>query len=113
MTIASPFLMIRSAQPADAKVIVDLIVELADYEKLREHAVASEADIARSLFGDMPRVFCEIAEVDGIAVGMALWFYNYSTFLGRHGIYLEDLFVRPAQRGHGIGKMLLSRLAQG
>ena len=112
MTIASPFLMIRSAQPADAKVIVDLIVELADYEKLREHAVASEADIARSLFGDMPRVFCEIAEVDGIAVGMALWFYNYSTFLGRHGIYLEDLFVRPAQRGHGIGKMLLSRLAQ-
>ncbi|MEO6076644.1 MAG: GNAT family N-acetyltransferase [Dokdonella sp.] len=105
-------LMIRQAQPADAAVIVELIGELADYEKLRDQAVATEADIARSLFGESPRVFCEIAEVDGVVAGFALWFYNYSTFLGRHGIYLEDLFVRPQQRGHGIGKMLLSGLAQ-
>ncbi|MGB4860623.1 MAG: GNAT family N-acetyltransferase [Dokdonella sp.] len=112
MTGNHPLLMIRAAQPADAAVIVDLIGQLADYEKLREHAVATEADIARSLFGHAPRVFCEIAEVDGVVAGMALWFYNYSTFLGRHGIYLEDLFVRPAQRGHGIGKALLSGLAQ-
>lgn len=112
MTGDHPMLMIRAAQASDASVIVELIAELADYEKLREHAVATEADIARSLFGDAPRVFCEIAEVDGAAVGFALWFYNYSTFVGRHGIYLEDLFVRPEQRGHGIGKALLSTLAQ-
>ena len=112
MISTNPLLMIRAAQPADAAQIVELIGELADYEKLREQAVATEADIARSLFGDAPRVFCEIAEVDGIVAGFALWFYNYSTFLGRHGIYLEDLFVRPAHRGHGIGKVLLSGLAQ-
>ena len=112
MTGAKPMLMIRHAQPADAAVIVDLIGELADYEKLRDQAVANEADIARSLFGEAPRVFCEIAEVDGVVAGFALWFYNYSTFVGRHCIYLEDLFVRPEQRGHGVGKALLSQLAQ-
>ena len=112
MTTNRPMVMIRAAQPADAAQIEELIGELADYEKLRDHAVATQADIARSLFGDAPRVFCEIAEVDGVVAGFALWFYNYSTFLGRHGIYLEDLFVRPAQRGHGIGKVLLARLAQ-
>lgn len=105
-------LMIRSAELTDAAAIVELIGELADYEKLREHVVVTEADIAKSLFCHAPRVFCEIAEVDGVVAGFALWFYNYSTFLGRHGIYLEDLFVRPAQRGHGIGKALLSGLAQ-
>jgi diamine N-acetyltransferase len=72
---------------------------------------ASEADIARSLFGDNPRAFCDIAEWNGEAAGFALWFYNFSTFRGAHGIYLEDLFVRPHFRGHGLGKALLKNLA--
>ena len=73
---------------------------------------AGEADIARDLFGPAPRAFCDIAEADGRAVGFALWFYNYSTFAGRHGIYLEDLFVRPEARGLGAGKALLASLAR-
>lgn len=73
---------------------------------------ATEADIRRDLFGETPRCFCDIAEAGGAAVGFALWFYNYSTFRGRAGIYLEDLFVRPEARGLGAGKALLQRLAQ-
>jgi diamine N-acetyltransferase len=68
--------------------------------------------IAGALFGPAPRVFCDIAEWHGQPAGFALWFYNFSTFRGRHGIYLEDLFVRPAQRGHGLGKALLAHLAR-
>jgi GNAT superfamily N-acetyltransferase len=73
---------------------------------------ATEFDIARDLFGPAPRIFCDIAEVAGEPVGFALWFYNYSTFRGRHGIYLEDLYVRPAARGQGAGRALLQRLAR-
>jgi GNAT superfamily N-acetyltransferase len=73
---------------------------------------ASEADVGRDLFGPNPRVFCDIAERDGQPIGFALWFYNYSTFRGRHGIWLEDLFVVPEARGGGAGKALLRRLAR-
>jgi len=103
---------IRSAVPADAALIVRFIAALAECEKLSHEAVATEADIARDLFGPQPKVFCEIAEQDGRPVGFALWFYTYSTFQGRHGIWLEDLFVDPEARGLGIGKALLVNLAQ-
>jgi len=103
---------IRSAAPADAALIIRFIAALAEYEKLSDEAQASEADITRDLFGPAPKVFCEIAEHDGKPVGFALWFYTYSTFQGRHGIWLEDLFVDPEARGLGIGKALLINLAQ-
>lgn len=105
-------LAIRPARPEDAQTVLTLIRGLADYEKLLHEVEATEADIAASLFGSNPRVFCDIAEWDGAAAGFALWFYNYSTFLGRHGLYLEDLFVRPEFRAHGIGKALLAHLAR-
>jgi GNAT superfamily N-acetyltransferase len=88
------------------------IRELADYEQLLHVVEAREADIARDLFGASPRIFCDIAEAEGQPIGFALWFYNYSTFRGRHGIYLEDLYVRPDARGGGAGKALLKRLAR-
>lgn len=105
-------LSIRPVRPGEAGLVLGFIKELAEYEKLLHEVVASEADIADSLFAESPRVFCEIAEWDGEPVGFALWFYTYSTFRGRHGIWLEDLFVRPEQRGRGIGKALMARLAQ-
>lgn len=103
---------IRSATPADAGIIYGFIRALAEYEKLLDEVDATEDDVAQALFGDNPRAFCDIAEADGRPVGFALWFYNYSTFRGRHGIYLEDLFVVPEARGLGAGKALLRRLAQ-
>ena len=103
---------IRVATVADAPLILQFIRDLADYERLLHEAEATEADIRRDLFGENPRAFCDIAEQDGSPVGFALWFYNYSTFRGRAGIYLEDLFVRPDARGEGAGKALLRRLAQ-
>jgi GNAT superfamily N-acetyltransferase len=103
---------VRVATLADAPLILEFIRELADYERLLHEVEATEADIRRDLFGENPRCFCDIAEHDGQAVGFALWFYNYSTFVGRAGIYLEDLFVRPEARGVGAGKALLRRLAQ-
>ncbi|KRA45490.1 GNAT family N-acetyltransferase [Devosia sp. Root635] len=105
-------LTIRSATPADAATIIGFIEALAAYEKLSHEVKASEADILRDLFGAEPKVFCEIAEWDGKPVGFALWFYTYSTFQGRHGIWLEDLFVDPSLRGKGIGKALLVNLAR-
>ena len=110
--MADADLFIRSATSADAALIMGFIRELADYEKLSHAVEATEADIARDLFGPVPRAFCDIAEAGGEPVGFALWFYNYSTFRGRAGIYLEDLFVRPQARGRGAGKALLKRLAQ-
>jgi len=103
---------VRAAGPADAAVIVGFIRALAEYERLAHEARASLADVERDLFGPAPRVFCDIAEAEGEAVGFALWFYNYSTFRGRHGIWLEDLFVLPESRGRGAGKALLKRLAE-
>jgi len=105
-------LSIRPAAAGDTGLIVRFIRDLAAYEKLEHEAKASEADILRDLFGPAPRVFCDIAEWDGEPVGFALWFYTYSTFQGRHGIWLEDLFVDPAMRGKGAGKALLQNLAQ-
>jgi GNAT superfamily N-acetyltransferase len=103
---------VRPATPADAGTIHHFIRALAEYEKLLHEVEASEADVTRALFGDNPRLFCDIAEADGAPVGFAVWFYNYSTFTGRHGIYLEDLFVNPEARGLGAGKALLKRLAE-
>ena len=103
---------IRPAIPADARLVLELVRELAEYERLLHEVVADEAMLAQALFGDAPRVFCDIVETGGQAAGLSLWFYSFSTFAGRHGIYLEDLFVRPAFRGQGLGKALLARLAQ-
>lgn len=103
---------IREAVPADAASILAFIHALADYEKLRHEAVATEADISAALFGANPRAFCDIAEWNGEPAGFALWFYNFSTFVGRHGLYLEDIFVYPAFRGNGLGKALLQHLAR-
>ena len=105
-------LTIRPATPADPGLIPSFVRALAEYERLLHEVEATEADIAKSLFGPNPRLFCDIAEADGTPVGFAVWFYNYSTFTGRHGIYLEDLFVNPEARGLGAGKALLRRLAQ-
>jgi GNAT superfamily N-acetyltransferase len=105
-------LVIRPAVPADAALILGFIRALADYEKLLHEVTATEADVTRDLFGDHPRLFCDIAEADGAPVGFAVWFYNYSTFMGRHGIWLEDLFVVPQARGLGAGKALLRGLAR-
>lgn len=114
-------LTLRPAHPADAPTVLALIRELADYERLLGEVDATEDGLRAALFGAVPRVFCDIAEwrdpapvgvAGGVAVaGFALWFYNFSTFRGRHGIYLEDLFVSPAFRGRGIGRALLAGLA--
>lgn len=103
---------IRAAAPADAPLIFDLVRELADYEKLGHEVDATPATIAAALFADEPKLYCDIAEWNGEAAGFAVWFLNFSTFRGRHGIYLEDLFVRPAHRGRGIGKALMMQLAR-
>jgi GNAT superfamily N-acetyltransferase len=103
---------IRRARPTETALVLALIRELADYEKLLHEVEATEVDIDAALFGDNPRLFCEIAEWNGEPVGFAVWFFNFSTFSGRSGIYLEDLFVRPAHRGKGIGKALLAHLAR-
>ncbi len=103
---------VRSARADDAVLIADLIGELAAYERLAHEAKATPADLARALFCDAPRAFCDLVEVDGEAVGFALWFYNFSTFVGRSGLYLEDLFVRPQARGRSAGLALLRTLAR-
>ncbi len=103
---------IRAARPADSALVLALVRELAQYEKLTHEVDASEETIAAALFGDAPRLHCDIAEWDGRPAGFAVWFLNFSTFRGRHGIYLEDLFVRPEFRGRGLGKALLKQLAR-
>lgn len=104
-------LVIRNARPGDAGLVLSFIRELAAYEKLLHEVAAQESDLDSALFGAVPRVFCLIAEWDGKPAGFALWFYSFSTFLSRHGIFLEDLFVRPEYRGNGIAGALMAHLA--
>lgn len=105
-------LAIRPARPEDAALILSFVRELAEYEKLLHEVEAEIGDIERDLFGADPKAFCDIAEWNGAPAGFALWFYNYSTFRGRHGLYLEDLYVRPAFRGNGIATALMKHLAK-
>jgi len=110
--VPSEAVRVRAAGPEDLTTIHGFILDLAEYERLAHEAEATLADLERDLFGPAPRVFCDIAEIDGAPVGFALWFYSYSTFRGRHGIWLEDLFVRPERRGAGAGLALLKALAR-
>ena len=103
--------MIREATPADVPVILQLVRELAAYEREPDAVEATEAMLNEALFGPQPVASCHLAELDGAVVGFALWYVTFSTWKGRPGLWLEDLFVRPAARGHGLGKALLQRLA--
>ena len=105
---------IREATPDDVPEILAMIHELADYEKAPHEVVATPGLLREALFGPVPAVYALMAEDDetGAVVGFALWFRNFSTWLGRHGVYLEDLYVRPSHRGHGYGKALLQELAR-
>jgi GNAT superfamily N-acetyltransferase len=102
---------IRAARPDDAELLVNLVHELAVYEKLGHKAQATADEFRRHLFGPRPAAEAVLAEVDGQPVGFALWFTTFSTFRGQPGLYLEDLFVKPTYRGRGIGKGLLAALA--
>jgi GNAT superfamily N-acetyltransferase len=104
-------MQIRPATIGDTDEILALIYELAVYEKAPEEAKATRERIIESFFSPNPQVFCEIVEVEGVIAGFAIWFLNYSTWQGKHGIYLEDLFIRPEYRGRGYGKALLQHLA--
>ncbi len=104
-------LNLRPATPSDVALILRLIRALAEYEREPESALATEADLLRDGFTEPRRFHCLIAEWDGVGVGFALYFYSYSTWAGRAGIYLEDLFVQPEYRGKGIGKALLTKVA--
>jgi GNAT superfamily N-acetyltransferase len=103
---------IRDATPSDIDAIYDYIHALAEYEKAPDEAVLSKSDLSQSLFGQSPQVYCLLSVQDEQVTGIAIWHLNYSTWLGKHGIYLEDLFVDPKFRGQGHGKALLVRLAQ-
>ena len=112
MSTPSPLLSIRPATIDDVPLIRALIGELAEYERLADAAVATDADLRAQLFGVAPAAEVLIGEVDGEPAGFALFFHNFSTFLGKRGLYLEDLFVRPAARGVGLGKHLMAALAR-
>lgn len=105
-------LMIREAVPGDEALILHFIRGLAEYERLAHECIATEADLTRSLFGPRPEAEVLLAYADGEPAGFALYFHSYSTFLARKGLYLEDLFVLPEQRGRGIGLALLRALAR-
>lgn len=107
-----PGLQIRPASRSDVTLILELVRELADFEKLLGEVVATEQSLEATLFCDRPYAEVLIAEWEGAPAGFALFFHNYSTFLGRPGIYLEDLFVRPAFRSRGIGEELIRALAR-
>ena len=102
---------IRAADRGDAVLIVSFIRKLADYEKLLFEVDCTQEAVVDAFFGDRPHVFCDLAYWNGEPAGFAVWFYNFSTFRGRHGIYVEDLYVEPDHRGKGIGKSLIGHLA--
>ncbi|MGB9429530.1 MAG: GNAT family N-acetyltransferase [Gammaproteobacteria bacterium] len=104
--------LIRSAKHADSVLILGFIRELAEYEKLAHEVVATEEDIQVNLFGAHPKAECVIAEFANQPVGFALFFHNFSTFMGRPGLYLEDLYMKPGFRGRGFGRKLLAHLAR-
>jgi len=104
--------MIRRVEPRDVDAAVGLVHELALYEKAPEQCHLTAEQLHTALFGESPALFGHVAEVDGRVVGIALWFLNFSTWDGVHGIYLEDLYVTPDRRGNGLGKQLLEALAQ-
>ena len=103
---------IRRARPDDVPAIVELVYSLAEYERARHECHLTADQLHTALFGATPAVFCHVAEHEGEVVGCAIWFLSFSTWRGVHGIYLEDLFVRPETRGTGLGKALLTALAQ-
>ena len=109
---AKPLLSIRPATVEDVALVARLIRELAEYERLADAAVATEADLREQLFGERPAAEVLVAEADGEPAGFALFFHTFSTFLGKRGLYLEDLFVRPAFRGLGLGRHLMAALAR-
>jgi GNAT superfamily N-acetyltransferase len=109
---AHPLLSIRPATVDDVPLVRQLIAELAEYERLAHAAVATDDDLRAQLFGAHPAAEVLIGEVDGVPAGFALFFHNFSTFLGKRGLYLEDLFVRPSARGVGLGKHLMAALAR-
>lgn len=104
--------MIRPATEQDVPIILDLIKQLAEYERLADRVVATEQRLRETLFGERPAAEVLLASLEGETVGFAVFFTNYSTFLAKPGLYLEDLFVKPHARGKGIGKALLARLAK-
>lgn len=107
-----PRVTLRPAAPADIPLLIELITELADYERLVHEVKADAQRMHEHLFGPRPYAEVLIGEVDGVTQGFALFFHNYSTWLSQPGIYLEDLYVRPAARGAGLGKALLTELAR-
>jgi len=104
--------MIRHATPEDVPVIHELVRELADYEKALDEVKVTEEQLREVLFGDSPKVFAHVAESGGEVVGFALWYLSFSTWTGTHGLYMEDLYVRPQHRGGGQGKALMSELGR-
>jgi GNAT superfamily N-acetyltransferase len=104
--------MIRRVQESDVDAVVGLVHDLAEYERAPQECHLTAEQLRTALFGETPALFGHVAEVDGVVVGCALWFLNFSTWRGVHGIYLEDLYVKPEQRGSGLGKALLTALAQ-
>jgi GNAT superfamily N-acetyltransferase len=105
-------LKIRPAKREEVGEVLQLIQDLATYEKAPDQVEASRDDLLNTIFAKEPKVFCDLVEVDGQIAGMAIWFLNYSTWQAKHGIYLEDLYIKPEFRAKGYGKALLKHLAQ-
>ena len=103
---------IRPAGQEEVGIVLQLIHDLAVYEKAPNEVEATEKELLETIFSSEPKVFCDLVEVDGEIAGMAIWFLNYSTWQGKHGIYLEDLFIKPEYRARGYGKALLQHLAR-